>query len=541
MLNYEDMLKAFHNKRILKKILSNLMDQDIMNLNYTSKGINNAIKQLKHREKVPSDALYITLDIKNGCYKYESIPKKFNSKKVSKITFDFLLYGMPVQYENLNNEYNLALNRISSDFNMLLLQCTNDLYIKIQSYYHFFEKFLISFINSINCYNNVKLDINIKPYGEDFNIEYSTFNFPTFNMFEGFKNIESINIRNNFNEGTEFFKYFFQCLPDNYSLKVNIDFVEYLNKKQWSNVESIINFQKSTKFKIGLKCWGEDGSFWHYIPNAISQNFLKRIYFFEVNGDSFNILKKFKSLFKQMENLKILVCNFHVYEHVIRSFNQVSIKNIEKMDICEELMSLKELTSFKCTFNYICNLNQNNRENLTAIDYTFVKLLESLPPSITKLSVSGISKIDEKLAEKISTSLPNLIYLNISKIQWLDKNFLMKMPNIRYIVTHACQPVTIPEKMSVFASVCCLNYKPFDCVKFFKTYWKHCQCKKYHKVWKKIIKKSKKYRKIIRCSTNYNINLFYNEIKDGWNVLKVFDEEYFDNAYKDTYYRLKIT
>ncbi|CEF69782.1 Hypothetical protein SRAE_2000442800 [Strongyloides ratti] len=534
------MLQAFQNKRILKNILSNLMDKDIMNLNYVSKGINMAIRGLKHYEKIPSESLYITLHIQQNSYTYKSVPEKFDPTQVSKITFNFLLLGLPFQYENFIDEYYIILKKICTDINMLFLQNHNNLHIKIQSYYHFFEKFIISFIGSIICNNNVKLDIDIKPYNGDFNFIYPYFIYPKYNMFEGFKNINSITIRSNFDKGIDVYKYFFQCLPNNNSFKININFIEYLNEKQWENVKCIINSRKWVKIKIGINCWGEDGSFWHYIPNAITTDFLKNIYRFEVNGDSFNILRKFKSLFIKMVNLKTLVCNFHVYEYVIKSFNQLSKNNFEKMNVYEEIKNLKNLTSVNFIFNYIYDFNQNNEENLMAIDYTFNKLLESLPSSITKLSVTGIRSINVNLAEKMNKLLPNLIYLNISKVNHLDENFLMKMPNIRFIVSHACQPVKIPTTISVCGTFCCINPEPIECVKFFKTYWKYCYCKQYHKAWKKSIRQSKRYRKLLKYSTDYNMNIFYNEIKDGWNVLKVFDEEYFNNMYKDIYYRTNI-
>uniref|UniRef100_A0A0K0FU06 F-box domain-containing protein n=1 Tax=Strongyloides venezuelensis TaxID=75913 RepID=A0A0K0FU06_STRVS len=538
MDSYDVMLKAFRIPRIFTRILINLNDIDIINLNKSSKGINKAIKRLEHYEKVESQevTIYIEHASEKG-YTCKIIPDYINVSNVTKINFNFLGHGSEIEYGNIVEEYKSILGKMLGDVNLLLSKCDNDLQIKIQAFYPFVIKFLVPFFGSLTYYGKVKIELFLKPYCNDMQPINPRFDCPDYSMLQGFKNIELIVIRSNFDKESEFLKYFIACLPDSESLRVNFDFVGYLTKEQWKNFGGVMDFTRLNKFKMGLCCWGEDGAFWRYIPHAFTTEYLKRIHRFEVHGDSFDILRKFHSFLSSLENLRSLICNFHLYEHVTSQRDVFLTFNVDRMSVCHGLKKLTNLTSVACNFNYLCDSRKENVKNLMVIDRAFNNLLDSLPPSVSRLSINGLRALDLNMAKKIHTLLPNLIYLNISKINNLDEDILNEMANVRFIVLHACQLIKIPKKILVCAIVCCPERVYSESTSFFKTYWRYCNCMENHSAWAKVNGKLKKYRKVLERTTDYYINVFYNGITDGWNVLKVFSDEYVDNIYRDSYFR----
>uniref|UniRef100_A0A0N4Z8Q4 F-box domain-containing protein n=1 Tax=Parastrongyloides trichosuri TaxID=131310 RepID=A0A0N4Z8Q4_PARTI len=533
MSKYDNIIKALNERQVLKRVLMNLMDDDIMNLNYVCKDINQAIKNFKHYEIIPVEKIHLSVPMTGPIVTYNIKPKCFDPNNIIKIIFDFSIFGDTKLEKSVENIYIPIFKKMFQDVNKILSICRNSIDLEFHTYFGFFGNYIVNYISQLSYCHNVRMDFYFKTWSS-----YGDFFPPDFNMFQGFNNLKSITLISNFSYGVDICKYIVACAPDNNKFKINFNFNVYLNEYEWNNVRNILGCLKLKNLRFGLNCWGEDGSFMKYIPDIFTNDLVEKIYYLEINGDSFNLLKKFRPIIGKMKNLENLVCTFHIWEHVLRLITNSKTYFPEKLKHCHQLKTLRKLKNVSCTFKYANGMDSEKFENLQIIDNAFNYILDCLPESVLKLSIAGLRTFDENLTAKMHNILPNLIYLNLSKISTVKDGALDKLPNLRFLALHGTDKMKIPDTIVCVASVCCIMNEDVDNKnRFVKPYWKFCNCLNNHVQWRGAIGELQRFKKQLERSTEYNINIFYNNIKDGWNVLKVFTEEYPKDLYRDIYYR----
>uniref|UniRef100_A0A0N4Z446 Leucine-rich repeat containing protein n=1 Tax=Parastrongyloides trichosuri TaxID=131310 RepID=A0A0N4Z446_PARTI len=508
-----------------------LTDEELML--YARKNENDALlEELKGCEKYLAEEIVAVMIMHHLMTTYTMSIPKFNPKIVTKIIFEFLPHNSPIFFYDHVFIYDMVISKVLFYIKSLITACDCDLTLVFKTYYQFCDIYLINALKQIKTNKKIKLEFDFKP-----NIGITHFSWPQFNVFNGFRNLEVVTIISNFKEGNEFCQYLVSCIPNDKNFKLNFVFNGYLNEEEWVGVKNIINRIKNKNIQLGINCWGEDGAFLTYIPETFDENILNKIYRLDVNGDSFDVLKMLRSVLGKMKNLKILICNFHVVEHILKLIRKDKFYKIDALSHSNALRRLQNLRTVSCSFKYVYGLKEEQYVHLDIINFAFNNFIELLPNTIENFHIHGLKNLDLKLITKIRIFFPELVFISLSRILNVDRGCLESLPKLKYIVLHDCDPIIVPQKITACGCVYCPHNDFTDHENRSDIYWKCKECKKKYFLWRNEIMGRKKFRNQVLHTTSYGINIFFNDKQDAKKILDIYDEDFHSDLYQGVFYR----